>query len=115
MPANGGTPLAAAIDASAALADSVRRHGDTPFIVLLSDGRANVARDGSHDRAQARLDALSAAGALRAALLTALFVDTSPRSNLEAHHVADSMGAQYVALPYADSSSLCSAIRSAML
>ncbi len=115
MPANGGTPLAAAIDASAALADSVRRHGDTPFIVLLSDGRANVARDGSHDRAQARLDALSAAGALRAAQLTALFVDTSPRSNLEAHHVADSMGAQYVALPYADSSSLCSAIRSAML
>jgi magnesium chelatase subunit D len=83
--------------------------------VLLSDGRANVARDGRHDRAQARLDALSAGDALRAAQLTSLFVDTSPRSNIEAHHLADSMGAQYVALPYADSSSLCSAIRSAML
>jgi magnesium chelatase subunit D len=115
MPSNGGTPLAAAIDAGAALADSVRRQGDTPFIVLLSDGRANVARDGRHDRAQARLDALSAGDALRAAQLTSLFVDTSPRSNIEAHHLADSMGAQYVALPYADSSSLCSAIRSAML
>ena len=72
MPANGGTPLAAAIDAGAALADSVRRHGDTPFIVLLSDGKANVARDGSHDRVQARLDALSAAGALRAAQLSCI-------------------------------------------
>ncbi len=115
MPANGGTPLAAAIDAGAALADSVRRQGDTPFIVLLSDGRANVARDGSHDRMRARQDAISAGGALRAAQLTALFVDTSPRSNVEAHEVANAMGAQYLALPYADSSSLCSAIKTAML
>jgi magnesium chelatase subunit D len=83
--------------------------------VLLSDGRANVARDGSHDRMRARQDAISAGGALRAAQLTALFVDTSPRSNVEAHEVANAMGAQYLALPYADSSSLCSAIKTAML
>ena len=115
MPASGGTPLATAIDAGAALADTIRRQGDTPFIVLLSDGRANVARDGSHDRVLARKDALSAAGALRAAQLTSLFVDTSPRSNVEAHNMAQLMGAKYVALPYVDSGALCSAIRTAML
>jgi magnesium chelatase subunit D len=114
MPASGGTPLATAIDAGAALADTVRRQGDTPFIVLLSDGRANVSRDGRHDRNLARQDALSAAGALRAAQLTSLFVDTSPRSNADAHHMAQSMGAKYVALPYVDSGALCSAIRTAM-
>ena len=39
----GGTPLAAGIDAAALLAETIRRRGCTPLIVLLTDGRANIA------------------------------------------------------------------------
>jgi magnesium chelatase subunit D len=63
LPGGGGTPLAAAIDAAAALADAVARRGDTPVIVLLTDGRANVALDGTGGRARAEADAFGARAA----------------------------------------------------
>ncbi|WP_457106503.1 magnesium chelatase subunit D, partial [Methylobacterium sp. P5_C11] len=46
LPGGGGTPLAAGIDAAVAVALGVRRGGSRPAIVLLTDGRANVARSG---------------------------------------------------------------------
>jgi magnesium chelatase subunit D len=50
LPGGGGTPLAAGIDAATALADATRRRGGTPVVVLLTDGRANVALDGAGGR-----------------------------------------------------------------
>ena len=41
------------------LVDSLRRAGDTPVVVLLTDGRANIARDGSPGRQRATEDALT--------------------------------------------------------
>jgi magnesium chelatase subunit D len=61
LPGGGGTPLAAALDAAHALAQQIARSGDTPVLVLLTDGRANIARDGSPGRARASEDALAAA------------------------------------------------------
>ncbi|MFZ4758984.1 MAG: magnesium chelatase subunit D, partial [Burkholderiaceae bacterium] len=52
LPGGGGTPLAAGIDAAAELAAGVARRGGSPVIVLLTDGRANVARDGTGGRAR---------------------------------------------------------------
>ena len=46
LPGGGGTPLAAGLDAAFALADLILRKGQTPTVILLTDGRANVARDG---------------------------------------------------------------------
>ena len=43
LPGGGGTPLAAGIDAARELAFAVRRRGDTAVVVVLSDGRANLA------------------------------------------------------------------------
>lgn len=37
LPGGGGTPLASGIDAAAALAASIKRRGETPIVVLLSD------------------------------------------------------------------------------
>ncbi len=79
LPGGGGTPLAAGIEAGAALAADVRRRGGTPTLVLLTDGRANVARDGKGNRARAEEEALAAAGRLREAGVRVLLVDTSPR------------------------------------
>ena len=53
LPGGGGTPLAAGIDAAVELAELALRRGETPIVVVLTDGRANVARDGTGGRARA--------------------------------------------------------------
>ncbi len=106
LPGGGGTPLAAGIDAGSALAADVRRRGGTPTLVLLTDGRANVARDGKGNRARAEEEALSAARRLRETGLRVLLVDTSVRPHAPNAHLARQMGARYLPLPYADAASL---------
>ena len=111
LPGGGGTPLATAIDAAAALADLVRRRGETPVIVLLTDGRGNIARDGSPGRARATDDARMAARQLRAAGCAALWLDTSPQPQAAAQSLAHEMGATYLPLPYAGAQVLSQAVR----
>ena len=101
LPGGGGTPLATAIDAARELANQISRRGETPIIVLLTDGRGNIARDGSPGRAKAADDATAAARQLRAAGLTALLLDTSPQPQAAAQMLATEMGAAYIPLPYA--------------
>ncbi len=113
LPGGGGTPLAAGIDAGALLADSVRRRGGTPTLVLLTDGQANVARDGKGGRTQAGQDATAAARMVRIAGHAALLIDTAPRPNPAARALATAMGGRYLPLPYADAAALSRSIRGA--
>lgn len=113
LPGGGGTPLAAGIDAAATLAQSLLRAGQTPIVVLLTDGRANIARDGEAGRARAEADALAATRILRAAAITTLLIDTSPRPQAAAERLAAGMGARYLPLPYADAAALSALIRTA--
>jgi magnesium chelatase subunit D len=106
LPGGGGTPLAAGIDAARALAEGVTRRGGFAAMVLLTDGRANVARDGTQGRPQAEADALASARALRVARVRSLLVDTSPRPQAAAEQLAREMGAVYLALPHADARAL---------
>ena len=110
LPGGGGTPLAAGIDAASSLADAVRRRGQTPVVVLLTDGRANIAADGTGGRAQAEAQALAAARTMRRAGFTALLVDTSPRPQESARRLAAEMGAMYLPLPYAGSAAISQAV-----
>jgi magnesium chelatase subunit D len=114
LPGGGGTPLALGIDAAFTLADALRRKGQTPVIVMLSDGRANIARDGTQGRARAEADALEASRQLRGARLASVLIDTSPRPAPQAKRLAEEMGALYLPLPYADAASLSSAIRASI-
>jgi magnesium chelatase subunit D len=113
LPGGGATPLAAGIDAAGVLADAERGKGRTPVIALLTDGRANVTRDGGSDRRKGEADAMESGRRLRLAGHTVLLVDTSPRPNPFARSLADEMHARYVPLPYADAGALSRAIRSA--
>jgi magnesium chelatase subunit D len=115
LPGGGGTPLAAGIDAAAALADGVRRQGATPVVIVMTDGHANIARGGKPGRVQAEADARSAAAAVRAAGVTTLLVDTSPRAHPLAGRLAVDMGATYLPLPAADAASLSRSVRAAGL
>ena len=111
LPGGGGTPLAAGIDAGVRMADGVRRQGGTPSLVLLTDGRANVAQDGRGGRARADADAMTAARQVRALRFGALLIDTSARPHPASQRLAAAMDARYVPLPYADAAALTRAIR----
>ncbi len=112
MPGGGATPLAAALGAATVLAAQAQRRGETPTLVLLTDGRANVARDGSTGRENAHGDALVAAAVVRRSGIAAVFVDTSPRPNPLAGALAAAMNARYVPLPFATSRALSDVVTS---
>ena len=113
LPGGGGTPLASAIDAARALAEHISRRGETPIIVLLTDGRGNIARDGAPGRMRANDDALAAARQIRTDGLSCLLVDTSPKPQAAAHMLAQEMGATYLPLPYAGANVLSQVVRAA--
>jgi len=113
LPGGGGTPLAAGLEAGFLLAETVKRGGDTPTLVLLTDGRANVSLSGEGGRVQAEQDARQAGRRLRAAGHKSLFVDISPRPSEQARRIAQDMGALYVPLPYASAAAVSSAVRAA--
>lgn len=114
LPGGGGTPLASAIDAARELADQISRRGETPIIVLLTDGRGNIARDGTSGRARANEDALTAARQMRMDGISCLLMDTSPQPQPAAQMLAREMGAAYVPLPYAGAQMLSQVVRAAI-
>lgn len=113
LPGGGGTPLAAGLDTAAELARSLRQTGDSVTLVVLTDGRANVARSGAPGRLQAGADALQAAGLLRASAIRTILIDTAARPQDSARRLAEAMGARYLPLPYADAAAMSTAIRAA--
>lgn len=113
LPGGGGTPLAAGLDAARTLAEAARAQGRTPFIVMLTDGRANIAGDGSMVRERAQADALTAATAIGASGIACAFVDTSARPRPEGAAIAAAMGARYLPLPRADAAAMHAAVSAA--
>ena len=115
LPGGGGTPLAAGMAAGYAMAEASRKRGQTPVIVALTDGRANVTRDGSGGRATAESEALDSARLFRASGIAALLIDTAPRPHPFSRDLASAMGARYVPLPFADAARMSAAVRQAAL
>ncbi|MEE4661462.1 MAG: magnesium chelatase subunit D [Halieaceae bacterium] len=113
LPGGGGTPLTAAIETAAALADQLRRRGSTPAVVFLTDGRGNIARDGSRGREAAAEDLESAAALFREAGVSGMVIDTSPRPGPSAENLARSLDLTYLPLPHADANQLRDAVRAA--
>ena len=110
LPGGGGTPLAAGLIAAQQLAMQAQRSGQTPVIALLTDGKANVRRDGSAGRAEAMAEAEVAARAMRAAGHASVVIDIAPRPTPEAAALAEALGGRYVALPRAGSAALVAAV-----
>ena len=114
LPGGGATPLAAGLAAAFQLALQERRNGLTPTLILLTDGRANVALDGSNDRAQAAADALMLAQKIAEAQIPALVIDTTIRPEKTLQTLAGKMRAHYIALPRSDAKSVSGAVSSAL-
>lgn len=110
LPGGGGTPLAAGIDTAFLVADAAQRRGVSVTVVFLTDGRANIARDGTPGRAQAAVDALNAARRLRTGGFNVIMIDTSPEPQASARALADAMRGHYLALPYAGAQTISAAV-----
>lgn len=110
LPGGGGTPLAAGLDAACALADAQKSRGRTPQIVVLTDGKANIAADGSQSRQKAGEDAEAAARRIALSGHKAAVIDIGPRRQPEAAAVAAAMDGRYLHLPRADASAVTDAI-----
>ena len=111
LPGGGGTPLASAIDMATSLVEQIQRRGGTPAYVMLTDGRANICRDGSQGRQAAGEEALAAARLLSAMAVRGMVIDTSPRPHHSAEQLAGALGALYLPLPHADATALRDAVQ----
>lgn len=114
LPGGGGTPLAGGLSAAMSLALQSRGRGMTPSIALLTDGRANVALDGSANRPQAQSDAETYARALRAQGIPALVIDMGNRPQPQLRDLSALMGAVYLPMPRADAHRLSAAVSAAL-
>jgi magnesium chelatase subunit D len=112
LPGGGGTPLAAGLMAAQHLAEAAQRVGQTPTIAILTDGKGNVALDGSANRETATTETQAAAKALRMPGIHTIVIDISPRPREEAAALAEAMGGRYLPLPQAQSAAMVAAIES---
>jgi len=111
VPGGGGTPVAAGLRAAAQVAGAARRRGEVPLIVVLTDGKANIALDGSPGRGKAGEDAIAMSRLVRREGFRVLMVDFSPRGQAEARELARELAAHYLHLPQAQASFVASAVK----
>lgn len=114
LPGGGGTPLAAGMQQAALLAGQSRAKGLTPTVVMLTDGRANIALDGSANRAAAQADAEKMAGLMTAQNIAALVIDMSNRPQEPLRALSARLNAPYIALPRANAERLTGAVSAAL-
>ncbi|MBL0923055.1 MAG: magnesium chelatase subunit D [Sphingomonadaceae bacterium] len=110
LPGGGGTPLAAGLLAARQLAEAALKRGQTPTVAVLTDGKGNVALDGSANRDAAAVEAIGAAQGFAAQGLASIVIDISPRPRAEAAELADALGGRYLPLPQAQSAAMVAAI-----
>ena len=111
LPGGGGTPIAIALRHAIEQAQSIKRQGMTPLLVILSDGKANVTIDGVGGRSQAGLDALQWANQWARLGFSSLWIDTSLQPGAQAQALANAMQGRYLPMPYVASQRLADAIQ----
>ena len=111
LPGGGGTPMAAAIESIEMLSLSIENAGATPSYILVTDGAANVSRDGTKSRSAGSEDALSAAKSLASRSVEGILVDTAVRPSPRARQLAQALDSVYLPLPNASAQSLNDSIR----
>ena len=114
LPGGGGTPLAAGLQMAFELAGQTKARGMTPTVALLTDGRGNIALDGTANREAAEADSLKLARALRATGIPALVIDIANRPQPALRRLAEVLDAPYLPLPRADAQRLSAALQVAL-
>lgn len=102
LPGGGPTPLVAGLQRGLDMALGVRRQGSTPVLVLLTDGRGNIALDGTADRALAADQLAHIATCCRGQDIRSICIDISRRPREAVANLAHAMGADLHVLRHAD-------------
>lgn len=110
LPVGGGTPLPSALDLATQLGTDLYRSGFTPLLCLLTDGRANVDRDGVGGRDRALQQSLQSARRYEQTGMQSLVIDTSVRASAFTSQLAVAMGGAHLKLPRADAKHISKAI-----
>ena len=111
LPGGGATPMAAALNLTRDIVERASKQGTTTQYILLTDGAANVALDGTRNREAGTRDALTAAQRLAGQPVSGLVIDTAQRPQSRARDLADTLRGTYIALPKADAHTLNRTIR----
>ena len=114
LPGGGGTPLASGLDEAFTLAVQVRRGGGNPIVILLTDGRGNVTRDGEGNKVKALEETQAAAKLFAAEGFDAMVIDVSPEPQKTARALAATMHATYLPMPRANATDIARPISSAL-
>ena len=101
LPGGGGSPIAAGFELAARVAAQLDRAGDDVTVVVLTDGRANLSRDGLPGRERAADEARRVARELAPLATHRVLIDTSVRPEPAAQALAAAMAARYVPMPFA--------------
>ncbi|MEK9812822.1 MAG: hypothetical protein VW440_07245, partial [Bordetella sp.] len=84
---------------------------DNTVLVVLTDGKANLSRDGKPGREQASLEAKSLARQLAVLADKRLLIDTSVRSEAMAHELAKALDAVYLPMPFAQAKAVADVVK----
>lgn len=114
LPGGGGTPLAAGLIEALKLAEVSHRQGMTPCIVVLTDGRANIALDGTANRPMACSEAETIAERIHLSNTEALILDLGNRPTRFLSGLAQKMGGMYMPLPRADAAKMSAVVSAAL-
>ncbi|WP_116132323.1 magnesium chelatase subunit D [Tropicimonas sp. IMCC34043] len=112
VPGGGPTPLASGLEQALLLAEASRHRGMDPSIVLMTDGRGNIALDGSADREAALADLQDIADAVRRRGVPAMLIDIARLPRPAASALAERLAASYLPLPVVNARSLSEAVQS---
>jgi len=110
LPGGGGSPVAAGLELAARLVSALSREGDDTQLVVLTDGRANLTREGRPGRAEAAEQAMQMAGKLGALATRSTLIDTSVRPEPAARALAQALQARYCPMPFARAQAIRAAI-----
>ncbi len=110
LPGGGGTPVASALRLALEQAQHLKREGQTPLLVVLSDGRANVTLQGLGGRQQAQTEAQAMAQRWAQTGHASLWIDTAPQPEPLAQALARTMDGRYLPMPHVQSKRLAAAM-----
>ncbi len=111
LPGGGTTPLASGLKRATELALTAKGKGQTPLLVIISDGSGNIDLEGNPGRTQANHDTMQIARLIAGHKINSMVIDIGRRGAAKAQPLAKAMGAEYKPLPYASAKAMSSFIQ----
>ncbi len=111
LPGGGTTPLASGLKRATELALTAKGKGQTPLLVIISDGSGNVDLDGNPGRAKANDDTMKIARLIAGHKINSMVIDIGRRGAAKGQPLAKAMGGDYKPLPFASARAMSSFIQ----